>query len=230
MTGSNRIEERVREALEGFPGRLPLFPLPGVVQFPLTVLPLHVFEPRYRAMTRHAVEGAKLIGMALLKPGYEADYQGRPPIHDVVCLGRLIHVELLADGKYDLLLEGLARGRVLDEEPGGEFRTARVQVLADVRLAPDGEGLWRQRLDLLMVRIAPEIAAPIRKALGTLINSHLPLGTLLDLIAHAVPSPAEDRQAILAASDVTARARLVLELLSRYTAGESDGGGRVRAS
>lgn len=212
----------MREALAGFSGRLPLFPLPRVVQFPMTVLPLHIFEPRYRAMTRHALDGEKLIGMALLEPGYEADYYGRPAIHPTVCLGRLIHVEEKEDGTFDILLEGLARARILEEEPGGDFRAARVEVLEDVRLAPDDEGLWRQRLDMLMVQLTPEIATPIRKTLGTLMNSHLPMGTLLDLLAHAIPAPAEDRQQVLAAADIQARAKLVLELLSRHPRG---GGG-----
>lgn len=222
MAGSNRIEERVRDALAGFSGRLPLFPLPRVVQFPMTVLPLHIFEPRYRAMTKFAVDGEKLIGMALLEPGYEADYYGRPAIHGTVCLGRLIHVEEKEDGTYDILLEGLARAKVLEEEPGGEFRAARVEVLQDVRLGPDDEGLWRQRLDMLMVQLAPEIATPIRKTLGTLMQSHLPMGTLLDLLAHAIPAPAEDRQRVLAATDVQERAKLVLELLSRHPRGGED--------
>ena len=222
VSGSNRIEDRVKEALAGFTGRLPLFPLPRVVQFPMTVLPLHIFEPRYRAMTKHAVEGEKLIGMALLLPGYEPEYYGRPAIHDVICLGRLIHVEEKEDGTYDIMLEGLARARILSEVPGGEFRQADVAVLEDVRLGPDDEGLWRQRLDMLMVQLAPEIGTPIRKTLGTLMSSHLPLGTLLDLLAHALPAPAEDRQRVLAAADVQERAKLMLELLTRHHRGADD--------
>ena len=70
-----------------FPSTLPLFPLPNVVLFPGVFLPLHIFESRYRAMTEDALSGDRMIGMALLKPGFEAEYEGRPPIYPVGCVG-----------------------------------------------------------------------------------------------------------------------------------------------
>ncbi|HXX93988.1 MAG TPA: LON peptidase substrate-binding domain-containing protein, partial [Planctomycetota bacterium] len=78
---------------EGFSGRLPLFPLPNVVLFPHAFLPLHIFEPRYRSMTRGALEGERLIGMALLKPGWEGDYYGNPDVHEVIGVGKIIEEE-----------------------------------------------------------------------------------------------------------------------------------------
>lgn len=219
---SSFIDARVREALVNFSGRLPLFPLPGVVLFPMTVLPLHIFEPRYRAMARHAIDGEKLIGMALLAPGWESDYEGRPAVHPMVCAGRLIHVAESPNGTFDILLEGLTRARVLSEEPGGAFRVAKVEIVSEAHLATEDEGLWRQRLDMMLVQVAPEVAAPIRKVLGTLMNSQLPLGTILDLIAHALPAAAPAKQQVLEGADVEARARCVLELLSRSTIAAPD--------
>jgi Lon protease-like protein len=217
MPGS-LIDNRVREALAGFSGRLPLFPLPNCVQLPMTVLPLHIFEPRYRAMAAHAIAGEKLIGLALLADGWEPDYYGRPPIHPIVCAGRLIHVQQRENGTYDVLLEGLARARVLDEEPGGDFRMAKVEILTETRLGLDDEGVWRHRLDMLLMQVKPEVSGPIRKALGTLMNSQLPLGTLLDLIAHALPVKPQERQRVLDAQDVEARAKRVLEMMTDYAA------------
>src|SRR5688572_1075355 len=94
---------------------VPLFPLPGVVLFPRAVLPLHIFEHRYRLMTSDALTGDRLVAMALLKPGWETNYHGRPGIEPVVCVGRIISWEQLDDGKYNFLLQGMLRA-TLDRE------------------------------------------------------------------------------------------------------------------
>ena len=91
-----------------------IFPL-ATVLFPGSVLPLHIFEDRYRAMMADALEGDRLIAMALLKPGWEKSYYGRPEIEPVVCVGQILSQEKLADGKYNLLLQGVVRARVVEE-------------------------------------------------------------------------------------------------------------------
>src|SRR5687768_17030188 len=98
---------------------VPLFPLPGVVLFPRAVLPLHIFEDRYRAMTADALNADKAIAMALLKAGWEKSYYGRPAIEPVVCVGRILSHEKLADGKYNFLLQGVQRARIIRENGGG---------------------------------------------------------------------------------------------------------------
>src|SRR2546426_12001402 len=100
---------------EGFDGRARLFPLPNLVLFPYAIQPLHIFEPRYRQMTAHALGGDRLIALVLLRPGWESDYEGRPPIHAVACLGRIITEQRLADESYNILLRGLSRMRILAE-------------------------------------------------------------------------------------------------------------------
>ena len=95
---------------------LPLFPLPTAVLFPNVFLPLHVFEPRYREMVADALNSDRLIGMALLRPGWEADYDGRPAVYPVGCSGVITHVERLADGRYNIVLRGLDRFRIVDED------------------------------------------------------------------------------------------------------------------
>src|SRR3954451_1252177 len=90
-------------------GVVPLFPLPNVVLFPRAVLPLHIFEERYRAMIADALNGQRQIAMALLKPGWERDYYSRPEIEPIVCVGQILTHEQLGDGNYNLLLQGSVR-------------------------------------------------------------------------------------------------------------------------
>src|SRR5712691_309361 len=101
--------------LSGFGGTVRLFPLPNLVLFPHVVQPLHVFEPRYRDLTTDALDGDNLVAMALLKPDWESDQGDRPPIHPVVCLGRIVANQRLDDGRFLLLLRGLSRARVVQE-------------------------------------------------------------------------------------------------------------------
>src|SRR6187397_393931 len=98
------------------PSSIPLFPLPNAVLFPNVFLPLHIFEPRYRQMVADALAGDRIIGMVLLRPGYEADYEGRPPIFAVGCAGVITHSQPLADGRYDIVLRGMEKFRVVSED------------------------------------------------------------------------------------------------------------------
>src|SRR5256885_15605887 len=97
------------------PAAVPLFPLPNTVLFPHAVLPLHIFEERYKRMTADALAGDRLIAMALLTPGWEKQYYSRPEIAPVVCVGRIISHEKLPAGKYHLLPQGETRARLIQE-------------------------------------------------------------------------------------------------------------------
>ena len=110
--------------------RIPLFPLPGVVLLPGTILPLHIFEARYRAMVADALEGDRTIGMAMLKPGAEGPEP--PRIHAVGGAGEIIESEQLEDGRYNILLEGRFRYRVLEEARPDPYRVARVEEIRSV--------------------------------------------------------------------------------------------------
>src|SRR5687767_11725133 len=91
------------------PPTIPIFPLPNAVLFPNVFMPLHIFEPRYRAMVADALAGDRIIGMVLLKPGFETDYEGRPPVYDIGCAGVVTHSEPQADGRYNIVLRGLEK-------------------------------------------------------------------------------------------------------------------------
>jgi Lon protease-like protein len=124
--------------------RIPIFPLPEVVFFPETVLPLHVFEPRYRQMIADCLAGDRWLGVVMLRAGWEKEYQGRPPVHGVAGAGEIIQAEMLADGRYNILLDGRARVRILVEEPPGAPYRRQAERLADQTRAtgrsPNGSG------------------------------------------------------------------------------------------
>jgi Lon protease-like protein len=106
--------------------RLPIFALPGVVLLPETLLPLHIFEPRYRAMVGDALEGDRTIGMALMKPGWE-DGGRDPEVFALGGAGEIVDAEHLDDGRYNIVLRGRFRYRILQEGPTDPYREARVE-------------------------------------------------------------------------------------------------------
>jgi hypothetical protein len=117
-----------RDAVMPFPipARIPVFPLPNVVLFPKTYLPLHIFEPRYQAMVSDATMSGQCIGMVLLKEGWETDYYGHPSVFSTGCVGRLASVQPLADGRSNILLQGLERFEIEREWYDHAYREATI--------------------------------------------------------------------------------------------------------
>lgn len=198
--------------LENFSGRAPLFPLPNVAFFPHVLLPLHIFEPRYRRMTADALEGDGYIAMAQLRPGFEglADADA-PPIHEHVCLGRITADERLPDGRYYLILQGLARARVLCEEVTDlPYRTARLEVRPD-RVAPgstiDRENRRREILESFR-DLFPRLE--LDKLLHEAADVTVSLGLVCDVIASALKLPPIQTQEVLAEDDIDLRSDLIL--------------------
>ena len=131
-------------ALDSFDGRVRLFPLPNVVLFPSVFLPLHIFEARYREMVADAIAGDRMIGMVLLRPGWEHDYEGRPPAYQIGSSGVITHFERLSDGRYNIILRGLERFRVLEEDSSRIYRRAIVERLADGVIGSDDRTVIRR--------------------------------------------------------------------------------------
>jgi Lon protease-like protein len=129
---------RDRLADSGFSGTVPVFPLPHVVFFPDALLPLHVFEPRYRAMVEAARGGEGLLAVATLLPGWEKDYEGAPAFHPLATVGRMIRIHEREDGRYDILLLGLERVRLEEEYASHPYRVARARTVPDAAL-PDND-------------------------------------------------------------------------------------------
>src|SRR5215210_9304776 len=118
------------------PPEIPIFPLPNVVLFPSALLPLHIFEPRYRAMVTDALENERLIGMVMLRPGWEPNYEDAPAVYPVGCAGFITHADRLPDGRYNILLRGLEKFKIESErfarEGAQRYRVARVQSIEEV--------------------------------------------------------------------------------------------------
>jgi hypothetical protein len=198
---------------------LPLFPLPNVVLFPNVFLPLHIFEPRYREMVADAIAGDRMIGMVLLRPGWDVERgrsssslrgSGEPPVYSIGCSGLITHVETLADGRYNIVLRGLERVRILEEDQSRSYRRASVEALSDLPLHADDKVVirrHRERLEAMLTRAGEsKIGDPkIPAAMGDEDLIHA-LAQYLDL------EPVE-KQALLERHSLRARAESLVELL-----------------
>jgi Lon protease-like protein len=205
--------------LAHFAGTARLFPLPNLVLFPHVMQPLHVFEPRYRQMTADALAGDRLITLVLLRPGWEADYDGKPAVYPVACIGRIVAEQRLDDGRFNILLRGLSRLRILEEIPGGKlYRTARVELLED-SAAPGGKA-ERQLRRRLGASVAGWFASQgaVLEQFRKLLKSELDLGPLADIIAFALPIDLAVKQALLVELDVGRRVRQLLDHMEVHAA------------
>ena len=191
------------------PTEIPLFPLPEVVLFPGVPRPLLVFEPRYREMVADALKGNKIIGMVLLRPGYEKDYEGRPPIYGIGCAGVIEDYEQLPDGRYGILLRGLTTFRVVSEDQRKPYRLARVEAVPEL-LTDEERGPL----------------STVRERLARLLDTVLPLGVeppdpglddveFVNLIAQALSMPEDARQDLLERNSLLSRARALVDRLER---------------
>ncbi|HEX7478735.1 MAG TPA: LON peptidase substrate-binding domain-containing protein [Polyangiales bacterium] len=187
---------------------LPVFPLPKLVLFPGTTLPLHVFEPRYRDMLADCLpQPQKLIAIAQLKPGWEPAYEGRPAIYDVAGVGRITEHTANPDGTYDILIEALARARIEELAPAGlRYRRATATVLRE-RVPKNGvDALALSELFLLATRIS----SIVQRALPGFVLQATPgdaAPLMADKIADQLVLDPEARQDLLETLDVSARIR-----------------------
>ncbi|MEO8902008.1 MAG: LON peptidase substrate-binding domain-containing protein [Polyangiaceae bacterium] len=192
---------------------LPIFPLPNVVLFPGALLPLHVFEPRYRELTRDVLAGKQLMGIARLKPGFEADYEGRPPVFEVCGLGSVIESVAYPDGRYDITLRGLAVVRIVNELPSDRpYRRMHVEEVGDSPSDPAVTSAWQRQLISLWNQLAPHLPENIRD-LRTLTRGAEGAGAYADRLAGALVGDAEASQRVLEEPDPAERLRMLAERL-----------------
>ena len=200
--------------LEGFAGHVRLFPLPHLVLFPHVIQPLHIFEPRYRQMTTDALAGDRLISIVLLKPGWEAEYEGQPALHPIGCLSKIVADQRLDDGRFNLLVRGLRRVRLLHEEPTDrDYRTARVELLKDIgTLEGEAAAVLRAQLGEEVPRWLPPDET-IREQFRKLRDSDLSAGALCDVFGFALPLDPALKQQLLEELNVVERARRLVDML-----------------
>lgn len=187
---------------------VPVFPLPNVVLFPHAVVPLHIFELRYRTMIRDALAGERLLAIALLRPGWEGEYHGSPPFHDLACLARVESVEWLPDDCYDLKLLGLARVRLGAAAREFPYRAVRATVLPEAPYTEDDPLVLSERraLTALYRRLAERPDAEVTMPFGALVNG----------VCMTAPLAAEERLELLALDSVVERGHRVRELAAQH--------------
>jgi len=192
--------------------RLPIFPLPGAILFPRSQLPLHIFEPRYREMVRDALDGAGRI--AMIQPSAGAD-EGAP-LYSVGCVGEIVGVEELDDGRFNIVLHGSARFRLIGEaDLGTPYRNADVELRAGDEEEPEP----------LSMPLRAEVESEARRlgdAMGLSVDwnavRRLDDEMLVNAISQVAPFDVGAKQALLEAASLAERADLLVQLMQFHRA------------
>lgn len=208
--GGDEFSVRVGEL-----SKVAMFPLPDVVLLPGGLLPLHIFEPRYRDMARDVLAGSGLLAMARLRPGYGPDYFDRPAVYETVGVGRVVDFFEWPDGRYDLLVRGAVRASIEQElNDGTSYRLVHAAVLDDsedehpavLRAAQEQLVSLCDRLSEVIEQGGPELHALVRSAPSP--------GTCADTVSAVLVNDPEERQRLLEDRDPLARLAWVIERVS----------------
>jgi Lon protease-like protein len=183
-------------------------------------LPLHVFEGRYRKMVADALGSHRSIGISLLKPGWEEDYEGRPPIYPIGCWGEISQHERLEDGRYNIVLRARSRFRVREEHPGEPYRLASVEVLPDAPGDADA-------LDGLRRRVLTTIARAAEGPASLVLQGELPHDLLVNALSQSLGLRAVEKQSLLDCSTLEARYGRLLEILEFHILEKTSGGSQA---
>ena len=202
-----------------FRSPFPLFPLDRVSLLPHAIRPLVIFEDRYRQMVEHVLDGAGQIAMAVFQGGaWKSDYEGTPPLRPAVCLGRIYQHERLPDGRFQIVLQGICRARILEEQaPEGE-RLYRQGLLEPVDTQPtDEDNLAAARESILrMLGTQPltdlRVSQDIRNQLR---EPRVPTAAALEIITMSVLTDTPTQYRLLAEGSAPRRAEIVQQELQR---------------
>jgi Lon protease-like protein len=189
------------------PDMIPLFPLPNVVHFPRVLLPLHVFEPRYRAMVRDALGGPRLIGMVLLRGDWQAEYLGTPQIFETGTAGEIVRSEERPDGRFDIVLRGVREFRIISELRRAAYREARV-AWRDAPSAGLSEAV-RRRAAVLVHEYVRRRSGEEPPAFALPADDEL----FVNFVAQQLDLPPIERQVLLEARTFAERGERLVEVL-----------------
>jgi uncharacterized protein len=193
---------------------VPIFPLPNVVLFPKTFLPLYIFEDRYQAMVRAVLEGDRRIVLVLLREGRE-EHEGKPTVHRIACLGEIATVEELEDGKFNVVLAGLHRVRLLRElESSAPYRVAEVQLIKDEAGDEEAQEIMRRR-NRLGAMFTRYMELMNTKAEPAQLVPRMNFEMLVNTVASTLNVTARDRQALLETNSLLRRCDLLIPVLRR---------------
>ena len=188
------------------PSSIPIFPLPDLTLFPHVAQPFHIFEGRYREMVADALAGDSVIGMVTLQPGFEPDYEGRPPIYALGSAGRIVQSEQLPDGRYDIVLEGFTKFRILSEDGSRSYRLAEVEELPEQIMDADRAVLAerRRQLEDALLAAIPDAQLP---------PAEMADEAVIDLLSLAIPMHPAERMDLLEANGPAERALILIRRL-----------------
>jgi Lon protease-like protein len=216
--------------MSNLPTIIPVFPLPNVVLFPEVMLPLHIFEPRYRQMVSDTADKSPpLIGMALLRGNWQEQYQGNPEIFPVGCAGEMVRVVPLPDGRFNILLKGIREYQIKEERFAKSYREAVVEWRppAKERLLTE----YRQELSRLLETYLPNNEA-VQKFLA---DPTIEDGFFVNFFAFHLDLLPIEKQSLLEARLLPERAARLRDILdfrlteARLREGGTSGPGKPRA-
>lgn len=185
--------------------RLGLFPLPNVVLFPSQLLSLHVFEPRYRRLVSDVIEQNLILAVPRLRPGFDGDYYGAPPVYEVCGAGQITEYTRLPDGRYNLVVQGLGRVRLREELRSEPYRVARAEIVLDYEREPKTVAdTLRAELSRVLRRVSPSLAGPA-KNLESRLRAATSTGEYADILAGTLVEDPDERQALLEELDPSRR-------------------------
>jgi Lon protease-like protein len=171
------------------------------------ILPLHIFEERYREMVRDALQTDRVLALAQLEPGWESQYGDRPRLRPLCCAATIVWNQGLPDGRFNIIVQGIVRTRILEELPPTKgYREVRADMLRDPPFQGEEEEQLRQAVFELGGRIPQELSESLLKT-----AAHSNGGELADIVAATVVSDIERRQELLCELDVKHRLTAVLE-------------------
>ena len=190
------------------PDWIPIFPLENVVLFPRVRLPLHIFEPRYRQMTRKALAGPGRIGMVTAVPERLQDTARAPSVFNIGCEGIISDKERLSDGRYNIVLDGLMKFRILSEDASRAYRLAEVEALPEVVEGSERPVLAqsRRQLERALRSFSPAMRLP---------PADLADEDVVDGVSAVVPLAPADRQELLEADGPIERATRLIGFLAK---------------
>ncbi|MCX7044254.1 MAG: LON peptidase substrate-binding domain-containing protein [Candidatus Sumerlaeota bacterium] len=206
---------------------VPIMPLPNVILFPQSLLPLYIFEPRYIKLVEAILGGDRLMAVALLKDGWKKTYYDSPPVQSIVGIGKIIQHEKLGDGKFNIWLSGVERAKIIHEVQEKPFRVAKARRIPDLWRPSRAQAVTQARRDLssllrALAKARQDLAPQLRRAM----DEQICPGSLADYIAHILCGCVYDKYCFLCEANPERRLRLAAvqariqlsDALSRQTA------------
>ena len=194
---------------------LPIFPLPNVVFFPKIVLPLHIFEPRYKHMVREVLQSERSLGLVLLQAGWQSDYFGSPSVHKIGCMGKIETYEKLPEGRFNILLNGVRRFEIVRFVQERPYRLAAVRLLEEKPFLLENYQQQRAREDLM-----EKFQTYLQHVLGMELNDDrfdrsASLETVVNQVAAVLDISVQTKQELLEVSSMDKRLSQVRAILDQ---------------